>query len=120
MAPIIVDALDADAHLSSNNVQAQSQDPTSPLLGQEGSNTTPPPPYTNLNYRSGTSPHVVVETALVIVPEDRDSPFRRFIKAFLVAVSLWVLAGILISSIVDRSQQNRLLRWVSFVINVPS
>jgi hypothetical protein len=105
----IVDTLDADAYLSSNNVQAQH--PTSPLLGQEGSN--PPPPYT---YRSTSQPHVVIQTAAAVVPEPREPPDRRFIKAFLVAVSLWVLAGILISSTVERSQRNRLPRWVNLLL----
>ncbi|KAH9978596.1 hypothetical protein BGW80DRAFT_685114 [Lactifluus volemus] len=105
MASMVVDTLDADAHLSSNNIQAQ--DSTSPLLGQEGSNP-PPPPYTNLNYRSTSSQHVVIETAAEVVPEPREPSGRRFIKAFLVAVSLWILAGILISSTIERSQRNRL------------
>lgn len=97
MASMVVDTLDANANLSSNSV--------SPLLGQEGSN--PPPPYTNLNYRSTSSQHVVIEaTAAAVVPEPREPSGRRFIKAFLVAVSLWVLAGILISFTVERSQRS--------------
>jgi hypothetical protein len=83
-----------DDRLSSSKANYQTQHPTSPTLGLEGSNP-PPPPYTNYQ---GPSQYVVA----AVIPEPREPAERRFIKAFLVAVSIWVLAGIFVSSSVWR------------------
>ncbi|KAI0256051.1 hypothetical protein BJV78DRAFT_1118294 [Lactifluus subvellereus] len=91
---------------SSRNAGDQAQHPTPPTLGPRGP-SPPPPPYAN--YQS-TSQYVVAAA----FPEPRETAERRFVKAFLVAVSIWVLAGIFVSSTVELSRLKRPpARWVS-------
>lgn len=97
--------------LSSRKADDLAQRPTPPTSGPRGSGSTPlgpPPPYTN--YQS-TSQYVVAEA----FPEHRESAERRFIKAFLVAVLIWALAGTLVSSTVELSWLKRSARWVSVI-----
>jgi hypothetical protein len=67
----------------------------------------PPPPYTN--HPTPSQPQYVVTA---VVAETREPALRRFVRAFLVAVSIWVLAGIFVSSAVER---HRSTHWVSSI-----
>jgi len=84
---IIPDDLDASSPLKGDDNRAQ-QPISSALLE---SSSPPPPPY------QATSPYVSAADFAEIEEPAR----RRFVRAFLIAISIWAVAGILISSAVE-------------------
>src|SRR6266850_2680403 len=82
--------------------QPQQQIPSAP---PQNPSLEPPPPYTN----NQTNSQYIIAAAFV---EPRVSVERRFFRALFVAVSIWVLAGIFISSAVELHKSTR---WVSSV-----
>jgi len=98
---IIPDDLDTSSPLKGDDNRAQQ--PISPALLE--SSGPPPPPYTSYQ---ATSPYVSAADFVEI-----EGPAgRRFVRAFLVAVSIWVLAGIFIFSAAELC---RSAPWVSSI-----
>ncbi|KAI0300461.1 hypothetical protein B0F90DRAFT_1723111 [Multifurca ochricompacta] len=84
-------------HQQTSSLSQSSRPPPPPSL-------PPPPPYSN----EQSTTHYVVAT----VPfEPRESAGVRFIKAFFVAILVWVIAGIFVSSVVELSTLPRSARW---------
>jgi len=92
-----------DDNLPPHKGDSATQELISPALPESPSPPGPPPPYTNY-----PSPAPYVIPVPFVEPEEPAG--RRFVRAFLVAVAVWVLAGIFVSSAVDL---HRSTWWVS-------
>jgi hypothetical protein len=84
-----------------DQVPTQQHSPSAPP--QNSSSLPPPPPYTD---NQVTLQHVVPVTFV----ERRISAEWRFFRALLVALSIWILAGIFVSSAVELHKSRH---WVS-------